>query len=139
MRSLRHHPSDGPCAYCADGVPHDLTPPRAYTPIIPPKGMYEHLPEPAKVQVVDPVGRGLRISLRHTLMLRDGPMCHYCGADYGSTIEHVVPRSLGGPLIEDNTALACPPCNNNRGNKNEPHEGCAFCAEARRRYGHLNG
>jgi 5-methylcytosine-specific restriction endonuclease McrA len=32
-----------------------------------------------------------------------------------ATLDHVVPRSFGGPLSRDNLVLACSACNNERG------------------------
>jgi 5-methylcytosine-specific restriction endonuclease McrA len=32
-----------------------------------------------------------------------------------ATLDHVVPKSIGGPLSRDNLVLACSACNNARG------------------------
>jgi 5-methylcytosine-specific restriction endonuclease McrA len=58
---------------------------------------------------------------------RDGGACVYCGvrtvrrrpglhraADL-ATLDHVVPKSQGGPLTAENVVLACRACNNARG------------------------
>jgi HNH endonuclease len=55
------------------------------------------------------------ISLRERLRLRDGPMCHYCGEQAGTTIDEKRPRSLGGERTMDNCVLACPRCNGQKG------------------------
>jgi 5-methylcytosine-specific restriction endonuclease McrA len=58
---------------------------------------------------------------------RHGGRCTYCGIEtrprrrglHGAadlaTLDHVVPRSEGGRLIEENLVLACQSCNNARG------------------------
>ncbi|WP_246205218.1 HNH endonuclease [Microvirga arsenatis] len=68
-----------------------------------------------------------RIRLFEEVYARDGGRCVYCGivarrpgrgvrraADL-ATLDHVVPRSLGGPLTRENLVLACSACNNERG------------------------
>jgi 5-methylcytosine-specific restriction endonuclease McrA len=47
---------------------------------------------------------------RRGVMARDGGRCQYCGAKADS-IDHVVPRSRGGPHTWDNVVAACRPCN----------------------------
>lgn len=46
---------------------------------------------------------------------RDGNWCRYCGVEFGNgidpTIDHVIPRALGGSNALINLALACEPCN----------------------------
>jgi 5-methylcytosine-specific restriction endonuclease McrA len=68
-----------------------------------------------------------RIKLFETIFARDGGRCVYCGVDTHrlakglsrspnlATLDHVVPRSKGGPLNPANLVLACQACNNQRG------------------------
>lgn len=52
------------------------------------------------------------------LIRRDGPHCHYCNCHlYRSqgTLDHVVPKSFGGPNCLENYVLACSDCNELRG------------------------
>lgn len=68
-----------------------------------------------------------RIRLFEDIFLRDGGCCVYCGtrtrrlqkglsrAPDLATLDHVVPRSQGGPLSRENLVLACQACNNERG------------------------
>lgn len=66
----------------------------------------------------------LSVALRHRLAEAQNWRCCYCGvpmvcepnADAQATIEHVVPRSLGGPDHPDNYVIACKRCNQARGN-----------------------
>ncbi len=62
--------------------------------------------------------------LREYLAERDGLTCCYCGGllDYGAkegskhfiTIEHIIPKYLGGSNLAHNLKLSCKPCNNNK-------------------------
>lgn len=68
-----------------------------------------------------------RIQLFETIFARDGGRCAYCGVETHrlgkglsrsprlATLDHVVPRSRGGPLKAANLVLACQACNNQRG------------------------
>lgn len=68
-----------------------------------------------------------RIKLFETIFARDGGACVYCGvpthrlqkglsrSPHLATLDHVLPRSMGGPLSQANLVLACQACNNERG------------------------
>jgi 5-methylcytosine-specific restriction endonuclease McrA len=47
---------------------------------------------------------------RRGVFLRDGWRCQYCGRRADS-IDHVVPRSRGGPHVWENVVAACARCN----------------------------
>lgn len=52
--------------------------------------------------------------LRYEILRRDGYACRYCGVRAPQaplTIDHVVPRTLGGSDLPDNLAAACFDCN----------------------------
>lgn len=42
-------------------------------------------------------------------------ICQYCGASGSEIVEHIVPRSKGGPDCVTNATLSCRPCNNRKG------------------------
>lgn len=44
------------------------------------------------------------------VLRRDGYTCQYCG-EYGDTVDHVFPKSQGGPHSWDNLVAACKDCN----------------------------
>jgi 5-methylcytosine-specific restriction endonuclease McrA len=47
---------------------------------------------------------------RRSVFARDGHRCQYCG-NAAESIDHVVPRSRGGPHTWENVVAACRPCN----------------------------
>jgi 5-methylcytosine-specific restriction endonuclease McrA len=47
---------------------------------------------------------------RRAVFARDDYRCQYCG-EHADSIDHVVPRSRGGPHDWENLAAACRPCN----------------------------
>ena len=54
------------------------------------------------------------------LIERDGPGCVWCGRELWRrdlTLEHVVPRSRGGHMTEENALVACRRCNRRRGSR----------------------
>ncbi|WP_055477492.1 HNH endonuclease [Sphaerimonospora mesophila] len=53
---------------------------------------------------------------RAALMRRDNFRCAYCG-QRAETIDHVVPRSKGGPHTWENCVASCMPCNHYKADK----------------------
>jgi 5-methylcytosine-specific restriction endonuclease McrA len=56
---------------------------------------------------------------KKNILKRDAYTCQYCGRNGGErmTIDHVIPRSLGGRTIWENVVSACRACNLKKGNK----------------------
>lgn len=53
-------------------------------------------------------------------LLKSRPYCHYCGRkvdESSSSLDHVIPRSKGGPNSQDNLVLSCLSCNNKKADK----------------------
>lgn len=44
-------------------------------------------------------------------------VCTYCGSREKLTLEHILPRSRGGPDIPDNAVMICSSCNSSKGAK----------------------
>lgn len=44
-------------------------------------------------------------------------VCIYCGSKGSLTVEHILPRSCGGPDIPDNAIKVCKKCNSTKGGK----------------------
>jgi len=57
-----------------------------------------------------------RIS-RRAVFARDRFRCQYCGSSRHLTVDHVVPRSKGGPDSWDNVVTSCAPCNLRKGDR----------------------
>lgn len=57
--------------------------------------------------------RGWR-RVRALVLARDGRVCRYCGG-YAGTVDHVVPRALGGSDASSNLVAACRTCNRRKG------------------------
>lgn len=53
---------------------------------------------------------------RHNIFKRDQLRCVYCGSTEALTIDHVVPKSMGGRDSWDNLVTACQRCNSKKGN-----------------------
>ena len=60
-----------------------------------------------------------RVALsRREVFVRDGYTCQYCGKHTRDlTLDHVIPRSLGGRDTWDNLVSACAQCNHRKGNR----------------------
>jgi 5-methylcytosine-specific restriction endonuclease McrA len=57
---------------------------------------------------------------RRNMYIRDNYHCQYCGSKFDAadlTIDHVVPRSLGGGTSWENCTTACFDCNTKKGSK----------------------
>ncbi len=52
---------------------------------------------------------------RREVFRRDGHSCQYCGSRKDLTLDHVIPRSQGGPHTWENVVTACAPCNGRKG------------------------
>jgi len=63
---------------------------------------------------------------RRNLYRRDRVTCQYCGERPGTenlSIEHIIPRSMGGPTNWTNCVLACLRCNVRKGNRTPDQAG----------------
>jgi 5-methylcytosine-specific restriction endonuclease McrA len=69
---------------------------------------------------------------RRAVFARDGWTCQYCGGVRGTlTIDHVIPRSRGGPSSWDNIVTCCAPCNRRKGDRLPRHAGMKLMSEPR--------
>ena len=55
---------------------------------------------------------------RRAVFARDRWSCQYCGVVRGTlTVDHVIPRSKGGPSTWENIVTCCAPCNRRKGDR----------------------
>jgi 5-methylcytosine-specific restriction endonuclease McrA len=54
---------------------------------------------------------------RREVFRRDHHTCQYCGSTKHLTLDHVIPRSKGGPHTWDNVVAACEKCNSAKGDR----------------------
>ena len=55
---------------------------------------------------------------RRAVFARDRWTCQYCGHERGNlTVDHVIPRSKGGPSTWENIVTCCAPCNRRKGDR----------------------
>mmetsp|Transcript_37079 Transcript_37079/g.54555 ORF Transcript_37079/g.54555 Transcript_37079/m.54555 type:complete len:390 (+) Transcript_37079:249-1418(+) len=65
-----------------------------------------------------PTGKAKPAFTRRNVFLRDGYRCQYCSHLFRTTdlsLDHVMPRCLGGKLTWDNTVTCCKKCNGRKG------------------------
>ncbi|GIV59160.1 HNH endonuclease [Rhodocaloribacter litoris] len=63
---------------------------------------------------------------RKNILRRDHFRCQYCGSRERLTIDHILPRSRGGPDTWENLVAACVPCNNRKGNRTPEEAGMSL-------------
>ena len=71
---------------------------------------------------------------RREVFRRDNYTCQYCGRrDVNLTVDHVIPRHLGGPHKWTNLVAACSACNHRKGGRRveEAHMHLAICKPRR--------
>ena len=60
------------------------------------------------------------------VLARDRETCQYCGTQPGKsslTVDHVIPRSKGGPSSWENIVASCAPCNRRKGDRRKVNRG----------------
>lgn len=74
--------------------------------------------------VRQPIAPALSFNKKNILK-RDVYTCQYCGRNGGErmTIDHVIPKSLGGRTVWENVVSACRACNLRKGNKSPGEAG----------------
>jgi 5-methylcytosine-specific restriction endonuclease McrA len=84
------------------------------------KTVSSSFPRPSIIRL-DQMVRRPRLTVRlskREILRRDGYKCQYCGQVVPYlTIDHVMPRHLGGQHTWNNLVAACPPCNHHKGGR----------------------
>lgn len=63
---------------------------------------------------------------RRNIFARDKNHCQYCGKHFPTSelsLDHIIPRSLGGKATWENIVCACPACNVKKGSQTIKHAG----------------
>lgn len=64
---------------------------------------------------------------KHEVFRRDNQTCQYCGTRAkGMTLDHIIPRYLGGDHSWENLVTACPDCNRKKGGRTIQQAGMAL-------------
>lgn len=70
---------------------------------------------------------------RKNIIKRDGHVCQYCGDKKGPmTVDHIVPKRLGGSDTWENMVCACERCNNRKGDRSPDQAGMKLARRPRR-------
>jgi len=78
------------------------------------------LPRPSVIRLEHMVHRPRpRVKLtRREVFRRDNYTCQYCGRrDISLTVDHILPKHLGGQHVWTNVVAACPGCNHRKGGR----------------------
>jgi len=84
------------------------------------------LPSVIRLRNYHRVPNRLQIVSRRNIMLRDGGKCLYCGQRFDSqelTLDHVIPRSRGGPNSWSNLVSCCKKDNLRKGDRTPEEAG----------------
>jgi 5-methylcytosine-specific restriction endonuclease McrA len=86
---------------------------------------HSSLPRPVVIRLVSyvrvPRDTHRRKITRRAVFARDGWECQYCGSGANLTVDHVIPRSKGGPSTWENIVASCAPCNRRKGDQLPRH------------------
>lgn len=113
------------------GEPHEFArwrslPVRDRDDALPVVGGALRVPRVLHLRRYERVRRAIVRPTRINLMLRDGHQCQYCARRApvrDLNIDHVLPRSRGGPDSWENLVTACRPCNLRKGKKTPDEAG----------------
>lgn len=78
------------------------------------------LPYPSIVRLMSfiSVPRKRVVLSRRNILKRDNHRCQYCGTNHRTlTVDHVIPKNVGGEDSWENLVCACVQCNNRKGNR----------------------
>lgn len=68
------------------------------------------------------------IASRTKVLIRDNYTCAYC-LGYGNTVDHILPKSQGGPFTYGNLITACSSCNSKKRNQTPEEAGMKLLFE----------
>jgi len=88
----------------------------------------EAVPVPSVIRLLSyrHIPQQTRALSRKNILLRDRYTCQFCGKQFSSsdlTLDHVMPRSRGGPTSWENLVACCYQCNNRKGDRTPEEAG----------------
>jgi len=88
----------------------------------------EALPVPSVIRLLTyrHIPQQTRALSRKNILLRDRYTCQFCARQFSSselTLDHVLPRSRGGPTSWENLVACCYECNNRKGDRTPEEAG----------------
>jgi len=88
----------------------------------------EALPVPSVIRLLTyrHIPQQSRALSRKNILLRDRNTCQFCGRQFSAselTLDHVMPRSRGGPTSWENLVACCYSCNNRKGDRTPEEAG----------------
>ncbi len=88
----------------------------------------EALPVPSVIRLLSyrHIPQQTRALSRKNILLRDRYTCQFCSKQFSSselTLDHVLPRSRGGPTSWENLVACCYECNNRKGDRTPEEAG----------------
>jgi 5-methylcytosine-specific restriction endonuclease McrA len=88
----------------------------------------EALPVPSVIRLLSyrHIPQQTRALSRKNILLRDRYTCQFCARQFSSselTLDHVLPRSRGGPTSWENLVACCYECNNRKGDRTPEEAG----------------
>jgi 5-methylcytosine-specific restriction endonuclease McrA len=86
------------------------------------RDIYPGIPLPSVIRLLEfrKVPQHISRLTRKNFYVRDHFRCQYCGVRFEPqdlTLDHVIPKSRGGPGSWENLVTCCKPCNRRKGNK----------------------
>ncbi len=91
-------------------------------------------PKPSVIRLKYYIGIRREIPLtKRNILKRDNYTCQYCGRrDLPLTIDHVIPKRMGGKDTWENLVCACVECNNKKGDRTPEQAGMKLLKKPRK-------
>lgn len=96
--------------------------------------LYQKVFQPFKKREEKPI-KYKKISIpnnvRWRIWKRDNFVCQYCGVQENLSIDHILPESQGGEMIDTNLVTACKSCNSMKSNRTPEEAGMKLMNDPR--------
>lgn len=98
------------------------------------ENMAIRIPSVIRLRQYRHIPRNTRPLSRKNIFLRDGYTCQYCQQVFPAsqlTLDHVIPRSKGGPTSWENLVACCIECNKKKGDRTPEEAGMKLARQPR--------